>query len=208
MEPGDEADPPALPAPEVRDNAPAVPIAAPSGLGSVPDRTRQIAELLREHYRAVYGYCVRILRDSSLAEDVAQQVFLEAHRDFDFFKGTSSARTWLFGIAFHRCQDAIRRRRRLDTRTTTDELLEVVPDASAAPTARVDHNWLTAALEGCLQELSPDSRAAVLARFWCELSYEEMAEPLAAKADTLQTRVSRAMDALRRCLTRQGWSRE
>src|SRR3954471_17634887 len=70
------------------------------------DRRAALAEMMHEHGKAVLGLCLRVTRDATLAEDVTQQVFLEAYRDLDRFEGRSSPRTWLFSIASHRCFDA------------------------------------------------------------------------------------------------------
>src|SRR5262249_23650225 len=61
---------------------------------------------------AVYRYCRIALGDTVLADDVHQQVFIEAFRDLPGFAGRSTLRTWLFGIARHRVLDAAKRRRR------------------------------------------------------------------------------------------------
>src|SRR5262245_56842664 len=68
--------------------------------------------LMKRYGRAIYRYCREGLRDTSLAEDVHQQVFIEAHRDMHRFGRRSTLRTWLFGIAYHRVLDAAKRRRR------------------------------------------------------------------------------------------------
>jgi RNA polymerase sigma-70 factor (ECF subfamily) len=150
---------------------------------------------------------MRVLRDRALAEDVAQQVFWEAHRDMSQFEGRSSIRTWLFRIALHRCQDAIKSRKRRDARFELDDAPgETLPDDAPAADALVDRQRLLAALDECLAHLSPDVRATVLARFQTGMTFEELAESLDAKPDTLQTRVARALPVLRTCLERKGWA--
>ena len=71
------------------------------------DRRGAVEKLMELHQETVFAYCVRTLRDRELAEDVAQQVFTEAYRDLERFRRESSLRTWLLGIAHHRCGDAI-----------------------------------------------------------------------------------------------------
>jgi len=178
-------------------------------LQTVSDRRATVAELVRAHGDAVLGFCMRVVRARTLAEDVAQQVFLEAYRDLDRFEGRSSARAWLFGIASHRCLDALKRQqRRLQLIESDEQAVIEFEDPGAGPIEHVDRARLTAALEACLKRLSPDVRATVLLRFQTGSSYEELAAPLAATADTLQVRVARALQALRRCLEKKGWTGE
>jgi RNA polymerase sigma factor (sigma-70 family) len=178
------------------------------------DARAEVAELFELHGEAVYGHCARMMRDRSIAEDLMQQVFLEAHRDFHQFRGEAKRRTWLFGIATNRCLDELRRRRRAEARTNADRTEEATMEAakpeqetSLAAFEGMDRSQLIAALEECVAVLPLETRATVLLRFRTDLTYEKMAEHLGAQPDTLQMRVSRAMPLLRKCLERKGWGK-
>jgi len=178
-------------------------------LQTVSDRRATVAELVRAHGDAVFGFCLRVVRARALAEDVAQQVFLEAYRDLDRFQGRSSARTWLFSIAGHRCLDALKSQQRRSQRIESNEQAVIdFGDPGAGPVEQLDSARLRAALEDCLNVLSPEARATVLLRFQTGFTYQELAAALRATADALQVRVARALPALRRCLERKGWAGE
>jgi RNA polymerase sigma-70 factor (ECF subfamily) len=173
------------------------------------DRRGAVALIMEAHGDAVFAYCVRMLRDRELAEDVTQQVFTEAYRDIEKFRRQSSVRTWLIGIAHHRCGDAIKSRgRRISRIDLDDEAVHDHADPGSAPTERLDHARLAAVLEHCLQELPVEIRETVLLRFMSDMTYEEMAVLLGRKADTLCVRVARALPNLKRCLERKGWKHE
>ncbi len=173
------------------------------------DRKGAIAALMDAHGDAVFGFCLRILGERALAEDVLQQVFLEAYRDIDRFEGRSPLSAWLTGIAHHRCQDAINaRRRRLRSIELDPQAANDVAAPDATPTERLERTRLVAALEECLNALPYEVRRTVLLRFHSGLSYAEMSALLGVKADTLHARVARALPALKRCLERKGWSDE
>jgi RNA polymerase sigma factor (sigma-70 family) len=176
------------------------PRAAPSSAG---DRRAAIVELMRAHGDAVLGFCIRVLRDRDLAEEMRQQTFLEAFRDFDRFQGRSSRRAWLFGIASHRCLDAIRKRHSRWIESDDDALINR-HDPGSGPREQLEHAQLAAALEECMKALSPEMRTTVLMRFQTELSYQELAVQLSTRADALQMRVTRALSRLRRCLESKG----
>lgn len=168
------------------------------------DRKGAIALLMDEHGEVVFAFCVRVLRDRVLAEDVLQQVFLEAHRDIGRFEGRSSFRTWLLRIASHRCHDAIRSRNRHQETAESDDEVEIA-DTGISPGERLEQSQLVAALEVCLMQLSEDVRLTVLLRFQSGMTYDEMSPVLGARVDALQARVSRALPVLRRCLESKGW---
>jgi len=193
-----------------RNAAPPQPAAAPVDALEIlarGDRKAAIAALIDAHGAAVFGFCVRALGDRALAEDVAQQVFLEAHRDIGRFERRSSLATWLKGIASHRCKDAVKSRKRREHRLRRDDIAALhAVDPAAVPAERVAQAQLFAALEDCLQELSGDVRMSVVLRFQSGMTYEEMSEVLEAKADALHARVSRALPVLKRCLEAKGWA--
>lgn len=61
--------------------------------------TRAFERLYREHSGRVYGLCLRITRDAQLAEDCAQETFINAWRALAQFETRSSLGTWLHRIA-------------------------------------------------------------------------------------------------------------
>jgi RNA polymerase sigma-70 factor, ECF subfamily len=168
------------------------------------DRKGAITALMDEHGAAVFNFCSRYLLDRMLAEDVLQQVFLQAYRDIDRFEGRSSLRTWLLRIATHRCQDAIKslKRRRVDH---DPGAIGGAVDPGRIPVEHVEQSRLLEALEQCLDELPGEVRATVMLRFRSGFSYKEMAGSLDATAQALQARVARALPALKRCRESKGW---
>jgi RNA polymerase sigma-70 factor (ECF subfamily) len=165
-----------------------------------------LIELMRLYGDAVLSHCLRVLRDRSLAEDIRQQVFLEAFRDLPRFQRRSTLRCWVLGIASHRCLDAIKARRRRDARIDSGEEEAVVaaPDGSPDPANHVDQARANRALDDCLATLSAEVRMTVLMKFQLDLSYEELAPMVGQRAGTLQARVARALPVLRRCLEGKG----
>lgn len=169
------------------------------------DRDTALRLLMRDYGSAVYRYCRRMVGDGDLADEVHQMTFVQAYEAMARFAGRSSLRTWLFGIAHHRCLDALKISRRREKRF---QPLDGLPDHPApAETAedRLATRSRVGALERCLRDLAPRVRAAVLLRFQQGVTYEEMARLEGERAPTLQARVARALPVLRRCLERKGW---
>lgn len=182
---------------------------APPRSGSVVDRRTEVAELMRTYGNAVHGFCARILRDGSLADDVTQQVFLEAYRDFDRFERRGSPRSWLFAIASNRCVDLIRRESNRSRWTENgDGSVTEIREFGASQLERLDRARLSVALDECIALLSPEVRTTVLMRFQTGLTYEQLSAALDARAEALQLRVVRALRKLRACLEHKGWTGE
>jgi RNA polymerase sigma factor (sigma-70 family) len=152
--------------------------------------------LMQRHGAAVYRYCLLEINDAALADDIHQQVFIEAFRDLPRFARRSTLRTWLLGIARHRVLDAAKRRRRARSHVPADSAAEL-PDPRPLPGERIDDARLRAALVRCIARLEEPARTAVLLRYQQAMSYEDMAVICDEKPGTLQARVARALDRLR-----------
>lgn len=155
--------------------------------------------LMRRYGDAVYRYCRHMIGDAARADDVHQQVFIEAYRDIGRYAGRSSLRTWVFGITRHRCLDAMKGERRWVDRYKQDEPVDSADPRPSASEA-IDDKQLTDALARCLDTLAPATRMAVLLRFQEGFTFEEMAAICRERAGTLQQRVARAMPVLRACV--------
>lgn len=72
-----------------------------------------IEKLYKTYYMDVYSYAVTLLKDTSLAEEITQEVFFRALGTPKKFEGRSQELTWLCAIAKNACMDELRRSSRL-----------------------------------------------------------------------------------------------
>jgi RNA polymerase sigma-70 factor (ECF subfamily) len=151
---------------------------------------------MARHGEAVYRYCRGALHDAALAEDVQQQVFIEAYRDLPHFDGRSTVRTWLFAIARHRVLDAAKARARTHARIELDNFADAA-DPRAAADDLLDDQQLRDLVAACIDELDENVRTALLLRYQQGFTFEQMAVICGEKAGTLQVRVARALPILR-----------
>jgi RNA polymerase sigma-70 factor (ECF subfamily) len=171
-------------------------------LVAADDTTGALHLLMRRHGRSVYRYCREALRDATLADDVHQQVFIQAHRDLPNFARRSTVRTWLFAIARNRVLDAAKSRGRAEAHIDDHSAADAC-DPTAPPGERLDEAQLREALVDCVGKLPERVRTAVLLRYQQGFSFEEMAEICREKSRTLQARVARALPLLRACVERR-----
>lgn len=163
------------------------------------DKRRAMGLLMARHGEAIYKYALAMLHDRSLAEEVRQQVFVQAYRDLGKGVDPSSLTTWIFGIARYRCLDAVDARLRWNQRYKNEPPEEPEPD-DHEPDLDLDRSRLARILAKCLTKLAPAARDAVALRYQQELSYEEAAALAGELPGTLQRRVARALPVLRRCV--------
>jgi RNA polymerase sigma factor (sigma-70 family) len=168
------------------------------------DRDGALSLLMDAYGAGLYRYCRQMIPQDGLAEDVHQTVFVQAYEALERFSRRSTLRTWLYGIARHRCLDALKARRRHRARFEAPGELPEPPQEVATPEEQAASGDRARALERCLAGLAPKVRSAVVLRFQEGFSYGEMAALCRERAPTLQARVARALPALRRCLEQMG----
>lgn len=154
-------------------------------------------ELVNAHQSAVYNLCYRMLGERNEAEDAAQEAFLRAYAHLDRYDHDRSFRTWVLSIASNHCIDRLRKRRL--TWLSLDEALPPHPALNSdaiEPEDAVINSERNAAIQAMLAELTPDYRAAVVLRYWYDMSYIEIAESLNTTESAIKSRLFRARQLL------------
>jgi RNA polymerase sigma-70 factor (ECF subfamily) len=154
-------------------------------------------DLVRAYQSAVYNLCYRMLGERGEAEDAAQEAFLRAYAHLDRYDGDRSFRTWVLSIASNHCIDRLRKRRL--TWLSLDESLPPHPALASdaeEPEDAVIHTERNQAIQAMLAELTPEYRAAVVLRYWYDMSYTEIAEMLMTTESAIKSRLFRARQVL------------
>jgi len=107
-------------------------------------RDALVDELFERHYERVARWCYRFTNDREPAADLAQDVFLKAHRHLDTFKGTSTFSTGLYSIVRN---ESLNRLKRLRTDMEGEEVLADVAALDALPDALAEARDLAARLK-------------------------------------------------------------
>ena len=158
---------------------------------AAPEDLEAFGELIRRHQDFVYGAAMRIVRNPSIAEELAQDTFLRAFRALDGFRGDSQVRSWLYRIATNLAKNAVTRRKEFPTEDGLD-----LP-VHSHPSARLETEAMTVDLRAAIDKLPDKLREPLVLREFDELSYEEIASRTETPLNTVRTRILRARRALR-----------
>jgi RNA polymerase sigma-70 factor (ECF subfamily) len=118
------------------------------------DRTAMHVLYSRHNVR-VYRFVLRMLRDTTMAEDLVSQVFLDVWRTARQFEGRSQVSTWLLSIARFKALTALRQRKHEDIEQ--EDVLEIA-DQADTPEASLDRSNTSAILRACVAKLAGASR--------------------------------------------------
>jgi len=153
--------------------------------------TASFGALVRLHQFKVRGFLRRLTRgDAALADDLAQETFLEAHRKIAQYRGEGSFGAWLCGIAWSRFLME-RRKRKEEPIEAALETASV--DAGPAMIARLD-------LERAMARLGAEERAALTLCYALGHSHGEAAEILQLPLGTVKSHVLRGREKLKAML--------
>lgn len=139
----------------------------------------------------VFSMALRMTGDRGLAEEIAQDVFLEMDRHLESLESADHACFWLRRVTMSRATDALRRRR---TRGL-DRWVEI--DESHGAAAEERPSALGVRLDAMLETLQEGQRAALILRYQEDLTPEEIASTLSAPVATVKSQLQRGLKQLR-----------
>jgi len=154
------------------------------------------ADLVREHQSMVFSIAYHYLQDRSLAEDLAQEVFLELYQSLPRIQSAAHLTFWLRRVTANRCIDQGRRKLRRREMALADTPEPTVIEAPADP-------LLSGRLRQSLAMLPEKQRMVVILRFQEGLGPAEIAEALDMPVNTVKSTLHRSLEELRKGLTRK-----
>jgi RNA polymerase sigma-70 factor, ECF subfamily len=155
--------------------------------------------LFREYQREVFGWCMRIVRDRGIAEDLTVEAFWKMHRAHARFDPKRSFGAWARRIATNLALDHLRK-----NRWETPLVGEVADVARENPGMQRETREQIAAAFG---ELSPKLRLVATLSLIEEVPHREIAEALGISEATVRVRLFRATRILRNQLKQFGAER-
>jgi RNA polymerase sigma-70 factor (ECF subfamily) len=156
-------------------------------------------ELYRRHARRLFSLVFRMTGSAEDAEDLLQEVFLQAHRKLPGFRGESTLGTWLYRLTMNHCLDHLRGRQAKMNRSTesldADDAFEPPAHAPRVPVAisRLD-------LERAIGTLPEGCKAAFLLHDVEGFEHREVADILGVSEGTSKSQVHKARMKLRAIL--------
>ena len=168
-------------------------------------------EILRRYERPVFSLVYRMVRDRTLAEDLAQEAFVRAFNAISSYKSSYKFSNWILKIANNHTIDHLRKKK-LDTvsidgspnATTGEEMSRtrlVIASEEENPQEYVENRELGGQIEDAIGTLRDEYRTAILLRHVEGYAYDEIAEIMEVPLGTVKTYIHRARGELKERLS-------
>jgi RNA polymerase sigma-70 factor (ECF subfamily) len=180
---------------------------------------RAFEMLVVKYQRRIERLIARMVRDTDLVEDIAQETFIRAYRALPNFRGESAFYTWLYRIGVNTAKKALLGLKR-DPLVTEAALASMDDDDDSSrvenemtsgetPETLMASRQVAETVNEAIEALSEDLRQAITLREIEGLSYEEISEMMNCPIGTVRSRIFRAREAIASKLrplldTRQG----
>ncbi|HEX5809159.1 MAG TPA: sigma-70 family RNA polymerase sigma factor [Anaerolineales bacterium] len=158
------------------------------------------SDLVCIHAQGVRNVIYRMYGDAQIAEDAAQETFIQAWLHLASFRPQTSLRNWLYRIAVNAATDMLRREKRILPHALEDLALS---DPQPGPEALYSQAERTALIQKAVLSLPDACRAVLVLREYEGLSYHEIGDALDIPVGTVMSRLNYARKLLKEKLERK-----
>jgi RNA polymerase sigma-70 factor, ECF subfamily len=152
----------------------------------------------------VFRFVLRLVENPAVADEITNEVFLEAWKGASNYEGSGSVATWILAIAHHRAVSSLRKTRE---ERWNDEQAAALADPSDDPEVGAQKADKKAILRRCINALSPQHKGIIDLVYYHEMSISEVGEILQIPEGTVKTRMFHARKRLAELLRQAGIDR-
>ena len=161
------------------------------------ERRKYFDEIYAQYDRRVFAYCIYVLGDRDMASDVFQEVFIKMYQSLHTVRDSERIVHWLFRIARNECLNALKSRKRSETRTVQYDDSD---GFRLQPENPVSYNDEIEYLHWGLKQLTKEHREALVLAEFEGFSMKEIAEMTGTSLSNVKVRIHRAKQHLHNIL--------
>jgi len=160
-------------------------------------------ELVDKFEQQVFSICYGFVHDREMAEDIAQEVFIQVFKSIGKFRGESQLSTWIYRICVNRSINAVRRKKNNLIQRLDDWFSEDEPTSSntITPDKELENKEKRLKLNEAIDHLPSNQRKTFLLSRYQGLSNKEVAEVMNTTVSAIESLLFRAKQNLQKSLT-------
>ena len=155
--------------------------------------------ILSFYEKAIYNYCLHMLKDSSNSKDVTQETFIKVFKNRKLIDPEKNIKTWIFTIATNTAYDFLRERKRKNE-VSLDEENETISSRETY----YKEEGLVLDIEKALEQINIEYKKVLLLFYQQGFGYQEIADILSMPINTVKTHISRGKEQLKDKLKEYG----
>ncbi len=155
--------------------------------------------LVNRYYRGLFNHLYVMVRDESLADDLAQESFIQAFKALRRYNPEYRFSTWLYRIGTNLALKSLRKQRSI----RLDDIPEL-PDGHDPGKATIVEQT-EAQVRAAIALLPLKYQTVISLFYWHDQSYDEIATTLSVPVGTIKTWLHRAKQALKHSLEESLW---
>jgi RNA polymerase sigma-70 factor (ECF subfamily) len=159
-----------------------------------------VDEYKNKIYSIAYGYA----KDSYMAQDLTQDIFIKIFQNIQSFQGQSAFSTWLYRVAKNQCIDWIRKNKKRMENTLLDDGQWELKDESRNPEEETINEERNKILYEAIEQLPEKYKTPLMLFHFQELTYDEIGKVLKLPSKTIATQLYRGKKILREILISKG----
>jgi RNA polymerase sigma-70 factor (ECF subfamily) len=168
--------------------------------------TLSSASVFERFHDPIYRYILRLVHQSTEAEDLTQETFLRAHQHLFDLQNPEALRSWLYRVATHVCYDRFRQSSyRIEPQSLDEDdksatiLLDHLSEGSDELTLEqaIDQEEMSACIQSYISRLSDDYRITILLHDIHGMTCSEISQILSCSLALTKIRLSRARQKLK-----------
>lgn len=166
-------------------------------------------EIIKLYQQKVCNTIFYMVKNENIVEDLAQEVFIKVYKNISKFNEESSLYTWIYRITMNTCIDQIKKEKKITyintyVETEDGEVEIQFEDESQRLDEIIENKIKRESLIKAIKSLPPEQRALIVLRDIRQFKYMEIAEMLKLNLGTVKSKISRARQALKECLEKDG----
>lgn len=165
---------------------------------------RAFRKLVEKTQDNVYNTCFSFVKNKQDAEDIAQQVYIEVHKNISKFREDAKLSTWMYRIAVNRSLNHIKSKKRHQQVHSLDEMMasEHIRELPAVDNSTDDNEFeykrKIAILQMAIETLPENQKIAVNLNKFEHLPYQEVAEIMGMSLSAVSALLNRAKISLQK----------
>ena len=168
----------------------------PAARGAVAARRWPAADrmgaVLSFYEKAIYNYCLRILKNSDNAKDITQETFIKVYTHRKLIDPEKNIKTWIFTIATNTTYDFLRGKKRKNE-TSLEEKIETI----SCFESYYPQEGLVSDVNKALEQIKIEYKNSLLLFYQQGFQYQEIADILCVPLNTVKTHISRGKEQLK-----------